>query len=160
MLHCSVDGLHSSDLTAYLVLEPNSTMATLAKGGVVYPNAYLPGPSDSFPGILALTTGNNATVTGVYYGKHYTRLWLPIRTCALSSSVKWRFLLCAHQARDLRRMLFSSMFSSCHSKAVAAWQHEGCHMHAHSHDIHLCLTDNRDKSNCGGCGLPCLRNQP
>lgn len=69
LLHCSVDGLHSSDLTAYLALEPSSTMATLAKGGVVYPNAYLPGPSDSFPGILALTTGNNATVTGVYYGK-------------------------------------------------------------------------------------------
>lgn len=44
-------------------------MATLAKQGVLYPNAYLPGPSDSFPGILALTTGNNVSVTGVYYGK-------------------------------------------------------------------------------------------
>ena len=44
-------------------------MATLAKQGVIYPNAYLPGPSDSFPGILALTTGNNVTVTGVYYGR-------------------------------------------------------------------------------------------
>lgn len=67
--YCSVDGLHSSDLTAYIALEPNSTMAMLAKQGVVYPNAYLPGPSDSFPGILALTTGNNVTVTGVYYGE-------------------------------------------------------------------------------------------
>lgn len=63
-----MDGLHSSDLTAYLALEPDSTLAILAAGGVLYPNAYLPGPSDSFPGILALTTGNNATVTGVYYG--------------------------------------------------------------------------------------------
>ena len=44
-------------------------MATLAKQGVLYPNAYLPGPSDSVPGILALTTGNNVSVTGVYYGK-------------------------------------------------------------------------------------------
>ncbi len=66
---CSVDGLHSSDLTAYIALAPNSTMATLAKQGVLYPNAYLPGPSDSFPGILALTTGNNVSVTGVYYGE-------------------------------------------------------------------------------------------
>lgn len=65
---CSVDGLHASDLTAYIALEPNSTLARLAMQGVIYPNAYLPGPSDSFPGILALTTGNNATVTGVYYG--------------------------------------------------------------------------------------------
>lgn len=64
-----MDGLHSSDLTAYIALVPNSTMATLAKQGVIYPNAYLPGPSDSFPGILALTTGNNVTVTGVYYGR-------------------------------------------------------------------------------------------
>ena len=66
----SVDGFHSSDLTAYIALEPNSTMAALAKQGVIYPNAYLPGPSDSFPGILALTTGNNVSVTGVYYGEH------------------------------------------------------------------------------------------
>lgn len=65
---CSVDGLHSSDLTSYISLEPNSTLASLAMQGVIYPNAYLPGPSDSFPGLLALTTGHNATVTGVYYG--------------------------------------------------------------------------------------------
>ena len=49
-------------------------MAMLAKEGVIYPNAYLPGPSDSFPGILALTTGNNVTQTGVYYGTFYTFL--------------------------------------------------------------------------------------
>lgn len=44
-------------------------MAMLAQEGVIYPMAYLPGPSDSFPGILALTTGNNVTQTGVFYGK-------------------------------------------------------------------------------------------
>ena len=71
-----MDGLHSSDLTAYIALNPNGTFATLAKQGVIYPNAYLPGPSDSFPGILALTTGNNVTVTGVYYGTIYAPKWL------------------------------------------------------------------------------------
>ena len=65
---CSLDGFHSQDLAMYISIMPNSTMARLAASGVTYPNAYLPGPSDSFPGLLAITTGNNVTATGVYYG--------------------------------------------------------------------------------------------
>ncbi|DBA92155.1 hypothetical protein WJX77_006975 [Trebouxia sp. C0004] len=84
----SVDGLHSSDLTAYIALAPNSTMATLAKQGVLYPNAYLPGPSDSFPGILALTTGNNVSMTGVYYDDSYDRNLYPAGACATIGSGK------------------------------------------------------------------------
>ncbi|KAL3133692.1 hypothetical protein ABBQ32_008192 [Trebouxia sp. C0010 RCD-2024] len=84
----SVDGLHSSDLTAYIALEPSSTLARLAMQGVIYPNAYLPGPSDSFPGILALTTGNNATVTGVYYDDSYDRNLYPAGSCAILNSGK------------------------------------------------------------------------
>ncbi|KAL0048942.1 hypothetical protein WJX82_002891 [Trebouxia sp. C0006] len=84
----SVDGLHSSDLTAYIALAPNSTMATLAKQGVLYPNAYLPGPSDSFPGILALTTGNNVSVTGVYYDDSYDRNLYPAGACAVIGAAK------------------------------------------------------------------------
>ena len=80
---CSLDGFHSQDLAMYLQVMPNSVMAQLAASGVTYPNAYLPGPSDSFPGILAITTGNNVTATGVFYGEpvcslialwHFTRL--------------------------------------------------------------------------------------
>ncbi|KAK9869021.1 hypothetical protein WJX84_001753 [Apatococcus fuscideae] len=69
----SLDGFHSQDLAMYLQVMPNSVMAQLAASGVTYPNAYLPGPSDSFPGILAITTGNNVTATGVFYDDSYAR---------------------------------------------------------------------------------------
>lgn len=59
----------------YVSTMPNSTMARLAASGVTYPNAYLPGPSDSFPGLLAITTGNNVTTTGVYYGAAFLFLY-------------------------------------------------------------------------------------
>ena len=104
--YCSVDGLHSSDLTAYIALEPNSTMAMLAKQGVVYPNAYLPGPTDSFPGILALTTGNNATVTGVYYGE----------LCLLSSRYRMYLDICMNHHTC---MIACSSSSSNHTSRAA-----------------------------------------
>ena len=66
---CSLDGFHSQDLAMYIRMMPNSNMAKLAASGVTYPQAYLPGPSDSFPGLLSITTGHNVSGTGVYYGK-------------------------------------------------------------------------------------------
>ncbi len=68
-LECSLDGFHSQDLSMYTKMMPTSNMAKLAASGVTYPQAYLPGPSDSFPGILSITTGNNVSVTGVFYGE-------------------------------------------------------------------------------------------
>ena len=53
----SVDGLHASDLTQWIMLRPDSTLAALAGRGTIYPNARTPTPSDSFPGLLALITG-------------------------------------------------------------------------------------------------------
>lgn len=37
---------------------------------------------------------------------------------------------------------------------------KGRHMQAHSHDMHMCLADDHDRRNCGGCILPCNQNQP
>ena len=55
---CSVDGLHSSDLTKWLKLRPDSALADLASRGTIYPNTRDVAPSDSFPGITSLITGD------------------------------------------------------------------------------------------------------
>lgn len=56
-MHCSVDGLHGSDLTQWLDLRPGSALANLAGRGSVFPNTRTVSPSDSFPGLMALITG-------------------------------------------------------------------------------------------------------
>jgi len=48
VLMISVDGLHAVDLSNYIAANPTSTLATLAKNGVRYPNALTTAPSDSF----------------------------------------------------------------------------------------------------------------
>src|SRR5499427_4251754 len=77
VLLISVDGLHAVDLSNYITANPNSTLATLAKNGVRYPNALTTGPSDSFPGLLAPTTGGTSRSTGVFYDDSYDRLLFP-----------------------------------------------------------------------------------
>ncbi|MBV9258808.1 MAG: alkaline phosphatase family protein, partial [Ktedonobacteraceae bacterium] len=57
VLLISVDGLHAIDLTRYVSTYPHSTLAALSKDGVTYTNASTTRPSDSFPGILSMTTG-------------------------------------------------------------------------------------------------------
>ncbi len=60
---CSVDGFHSSDLTQWLKLHPHSALADLAQRGTIYPKTRDVAPSDSFPGITSLITGNTITST-------------------------------------------------------------------------------------------------
>src|SRR5215467_2573441 len=73
VLLISIDGLHAVDLSNYITANPNSTLATLAKNGVRYPNALTTAPSDSFPGLLAPTTGGTSRSTGVFYDDSYDR---------------------------------------------------------------------------------------
>jgi hypothetical protein len=83
VLMISVDGLHAIDLSNYISSHPNSTLATLAKNGVRYPNALTTAPSDSFPGLLAPTTGGTSNTTGVFYDDSYDRsLFAPSATGA------------------------------------------------------------------------------
>src|SRR5215469_11361665 len=71
VLMISVDGLHAIDLSNYIAANPMSTLATLAATGVRYPNALTTAPSDSFPGLLAPTTGGTSKSTGVFYDDSY-----------------------------------------------------------------------------------------
>src|SRR5215471_17162355 len=83
VLLISVDGLHAVDLSNYITANPMSTLAMLAKNGVRYPNALTTGPSDSFPGLLAPTTGGTSKSTGVFYDASYDRLlFAPGSTCS------------------------------------------------------------------------------
>ncbi|PYY12018.1 MAG: phosphodiesterase, partial [Acidobacteria bacterium] len=63
----SLDGFHDFDLTRYVAGHPTSALARLVNTGVTYANAYTTGPSDSFPGALALTTGGTPISTGIVY---------------------------------------------------------------------------------------------
>jgi hypothetical protein len=77
VLLLSVDGLHSIDVSNYIAANPNSTLATLAKRGVRYDNAYIPSLSDSFPGLAALVTGGSPVTTGFWYDVTYNRKLSP-----------------------------------------------------------------------------------
>src|SRR5690348_16276239 len=66
VLLISVDGLHAVDLKNYTSAYPNSALATLSKDGITYTNASTTTPSDSFPGILSITTGGTPRSTGVF----------------------------------------------------------------------------------------------
>src|SRR5262245_42898193 len=78
VLLISVDGLHASDLEQWVAANPRSELAALAAEGLTFANATTPGPSDSFPGLLALVTGGTPKSTGVYYDNVYARdVWSP-----------------------------------------------------------------------------------
>jgi predicted lipoprotein with Yx(FWY)xxD motif len=82
VLLISIDGLHASDLTAYVVAHPDSTLARLAARGTTYRHALTSFPSDSFSGLLAMTTGGTPKSTGVYYDDSYDRrLYPPNSNC-------------------------------------------------------------------------------
>src|SRR5580765_1224621 len=63
----SLDGFHDFDVARYVATHPKSAMARLVGAGVNYANAYTTGPSDSFPGSLALMTGGTPVSTGIIY---------------------------------------------------------------------------------------------
>ncbi|KAH0542755.1 hypothetical protein FGG08_002894 [Glutinoglossum americanum] len=74
----SIDGFHGSDVEKYVALRPKSTIAELLETGHEYTNAFCPGPSDSFPGTLALFTGAFPRTTGVWYDDIWDRSLYPI----------------------------------------------------------------------------------
>jgi hypothetical protein len=80
VLLISVDGLHQTDLDAYIAGHNDSTFARLARHGTSYTNARTPFPSDSFPGLTALVTGANPKSSGVYYDDSWNRRLLPAGT--------------------------------------------------------------------------------
>jgi hypothetical protein len=87
VLLLSVDGLHQSDLTAYIHAHPDSNLAKLVRNGIDYTGAQTPVPSDSFPGMVGQVTGGDPGTTGVYYDDSYNHALLPAGTtnCATAS---------------------------------------------------------------------------
>ena len=76
----SVDGLHQTDLAAYVATHATSTLARFVNEGTSYSNARPPFPSDSFPGLTAIVTGANPKSSGVYYDDSWNRSLLPAGT--------------------------------------------------------------------------------
>src|ERR1019366_2706709 len=82
VLLISIDGMHGVDLQRVVAAHPYSAVGKLARTGVTYENAHAPVPTDSFPGLLALTTGGHPVSTGVYYEVSYDRsLYAPKSNC-------------------------------------------------------------------------------
>jgi hypothetical protein len=72
--------MHEIDLANFIASNPNSALAALAQHGVQYTNAWVnrldgtpTNPSDSFPGLLALTTGGSSPTHGGWYDVSYAR---------------------------------------------------------------------------------------
>jgi len=89
VLLISIDGMHQLDLARFIAGQPGSQLAQLAASGVEYTNAWVnrldgtpTNPSDSFPGLLALTTGGSSPSTGGWYDVSYARELYPDATCA------------------------------------------------------------------------------
>ncbi len=89
VLLLSIDGMHQADLANFIAAHPGSALAKLANNGVQYTNAWVnaldgspTNPSDSFPGLLALTTGGSSPTTGGWYDVSYARDLYPDATCA------------------------------------------------------------------------------
>ncbi len=85
VLLISIDGMHSLDFAncSKGISTINSgapycpALATLAKHGVNYLQAYTPRPSDSFPGLTAIVTGANPRTSGMFYDVSYDRKLSP-----------------------------------------------------------------------------------
>jgi hypothetical protein len=86
VLLISVDGLHASDLAKCETQHLCPNLASLAGFGTTYSNAKASEPSDSAPGVMALVTGGDPKLTGVYYDDAYDRTVFapPAQTASLS----------------------------------------------------------------------------
>ena len=73
----SVDGMHNSDLANWIAQNPTSSLAQLAGNSLTYSEVQTPVPSDSFPGLMALTTGGTTRSTGMWYDASFNRSLLP-----------------------------------------------------------------------------------
>ena len=77
VLLISVDGLHALDLTNYVAVHPDSTLAALSRQGLTFTNNSTSTPSDSFPGLASLVTGGSPVTTGLWYDDTYNRALSP-----------------------------------------------------------------------------------
>ena len=77
VLVISVDGMHAIDLANYIQANPGSNFASLARRGIIYPNAFTTAPSDSYPGLLAQFTGASPKTAGLFYDDSYDRTEYP-----------------------------------------------------------------------------------
>jgi hypothetical protein len=84
----SIDGLHDRDLRTFIARSPASALARLAQTGITYTHAFVnridgtpSNPSDSFPGLLALTTGGSSPTHGGWYDVSFARDLYPDDTC-------------------------------------------------------------------------------
>jgi hypothetical protein len=89
VLLLSIDGLHQVDLARFIKSSPDSALAKLARRGVQYTNAFVnrldgspTNPTDSFPGLLALTTGGSSPTHGGWYDVGYARDLYPYSATA------------------------------------------------------------------------------
>jgi Type I phosphodiesterase / nucleotide pyrophosphatase len=73
----SIDGMHGSDLTNWVAQNPTSNLAQLVGMGVNYTSVQTQVPSDSFPGLVGITTGGTPNSTGVWYDASFNRTLLP-----------------------------------------------------------------------------------
>jgi hypothetical protein len=73
VLLLTIDGFHALDLNNYVESHPQSAMARLKEMGLNYTDASTQKPSDSFPGIVGMTTGGTPYSTGIYYEVSYDR---------------------------------------------------------------------------------------
>ncbi len=80
VLLISVDGLHQTDLAAYVARHPHSALAGVVARGTAYTAARTPVPSDSFPGLIGQLTGGDPAATGIYYDATYNHGLLPAGT--------------------------------------------------------------------------------
>ncbi|ADJ48232.1 type I phosphodiesterase/nucleotide pyrophosphatase [Amycolatopsis mediterranei S699] len=80
VLLISVDGLHQTDLAAYVARHPHSALAGVVARGTEYTAARTPVPSDSFPGLIGQLTGGDPAATGIYYDATYNHGLLPAGT--------------------------------------------------------------------------------
>ena len=75
VLLVSIDGLHALDVANYVQAHPTSALARLSQHGITYSNARTPANSDSFPGLVALTTGGSPISSGLFYDASYDRAY-------------------------------------------------------------------------------------
>jgi hypothetical protein len=88
VLLISIDGFHASDLATCEKQSLCPNLASLAGFGTTYTSAKTSEPSDSAPGLMALVTGGDPKLTGVYYDDSYDRTIYapPAQTPALSQN--------------------------------------------------------------------------
>ena len=88
VLLISIDGIHASDLATCEVQRLCPNLASLAHYGTTYTDAHTSEPSDSAPGLMALATGGDPKLTGVYYDDSYDRTGYapPAQTPSLSQN--------------------------------------------------------------------------